>query len=134
MKEITTPEDLQDIRGYRSLCSKFGVIPTEVRRPKYIDILISMRESASHPVKVKSVGNMTLYENSFGKTFGEWDMDLRFEHHMACYKSIAIEISSSSVEKTKTMKTLIKDAKEYSSKKVDQKFMDYCLEDSLGVY
>ena len=132
--EITTPEDLPDVSGYRSLCSKFGVMPAEVRRPKYIDILFSMRESASHPVKVKSVGNMTLYRNAFGKTFGGWDTELNFKPHIACYKSIAIEIASNSVAKTKTMKALIRNATGHSSKRVDQKFMDYCLEDSIGVH
>ena len=53
---------------------------------------------------------------------------------MACYKSISIEIAPNSVAKTKTMKALIKIATGHSSKRVDQKFMDYCLEDSIGVH
>ena len=89
VEEITTPEDLPDPAGYNAICRNFGVLPSDVRRPKYIDLMISMRDGEDLPVKIKSIEKITLFENCFGKTFGGWDSNLEFKPHTACYSSVA---------------------------------------------
>ena len=34
--DITSPEELPDIASYKKLCQKFGVIPSDVKRPRNI--------------------------------------------------------------------------------------------------
>ena len=134
VKEITTPEDLPDQAGYKALCEKFDVVPNKMRRPKYIDLMISMRDSADLPVKIKSIGKMTLFENCFGLTFGGWDKDLKFKPHVACYSSVVTEISEDNAVRSRAMKTLVKSATISASKAIDKQFMDFCLQDSIGVH
>ena len=132
--EITTPEDLPELHSYKLLCKKFGVLPNEVTRPRHINLLLSMRESQHHPVKLRSIGQMTLFENCFGKTFGGCDSDLKFTPHRACYQSQVVEVSEGITTKTRTMKAMVKSASMVSSKRIDQQFMDYCREESIGVH
>ena len=130
--EITTPEELPDYAGYKSICSKFGVLPNEVKRPKYIDLMVSMRESADLPVKVKSINKLTLFKNCFGKTFGGYDQGLNFTPHVVCFSTVATEMSGSSAAKSRAMKTLVKSATVCASKSIDQQFLDYSLESPQG--
>ena len=93
-----------------------------------------MRESQDHPVKIKSVGQMSLFENSFGKTFGGCDPNLKFIPHTACYQSNVLELSDTATSKTRTMKAMVKSASMISSKRIDQQFLDHCMEESIGVH
>ena len=110
VNEITTPEELPDYGGYRFFCKKFGVLPNDVRKPKYIDLMLSMREGVDHPVKVKSIDKMTLFENCFGRTFGGWDSSLKFTPHISCYSTVATEMSGSTTACSRAMKTIVRAA------------------------
>ena len=109
------------------------VRPFEVKRPKYIDLMISMRDGEVLPVKVKTIEKMTLFENCFGKTFGGWDKKLKFKPHVACYSSIN-EMSQTSAACSRAMKTLVKSATTNVSKSIDKQFMEFCMNDSIGVH
>ena len=61
MDVIATPADPPDSESYSKLCSKFGVSPKEVQRPKFIDLLISMRENyLLADTRLKTVDKMIL--------------------------------------------------------------------------
>ena len=66
-----------------------------------------MRESRDHPVKIKSIDNMTLFGNCFGKTFSGWDPNLKFIPHVACYSTIGAGISQAS---STVLKSVVKSA------------------------
>ena len=70
METISSVAPPPETRSYKNLCRKFGINPNEVKRPKSIDILISMRQNHLHPEKVKTVGEMFLYDGRMGKVFG----------------------------------------------------------------
>ena len=132
--EITTPENLPDHEGYNALCKKFVIRPFEVKMPKYIDLMISMRDSEVFPVRVKTIEKMTLFENCFGKTFGGWDPNLKFKPHVACYSTVVNEMSESSAACSRAMKTVVKSATTNISKSTDKQFMEFCMNDSIGVH
>ena len=64
--------------SYGKLCKNFGINPNQVLRPKKSDVWILMRQNLYHPVPVKNIGNMTLYDGPLGKVFGGTDEDLQF--------------------------------------------------------
>ena len=68
--------DVPDQESYKQICSKFGVKPADVRKSRNIDLLISLRASAHHPNKIKSIGHMTLYDGVFGNVLGGMDSNL----------------------------------------------------------
>ena len=76
--EDIASSDVVEENSYKRICSKFGVSPSILIRPREIDLLISLRASAHHPVKVKSIGHMTLYDGVFGKVLGGTSPDLQF--------------------------------------------------------
>ena len=64
--------------SYAAMCEQFGVHPTKVRRPTETSLLISMQEASLHPMEVKTIGDMVLYEGPLGKTFGGRWPNLKF--------------------------------------------------------
>ena len=54
-------------------------IHKDAQKPNEIDLLISMRKNSFHPVPVKRIDEMTLYEGPFDKIFGDCDANLKFE-------------------------------------------------------
>ena len=71
-----TSADVPDQESYKQICSRFGVKPADVRKSRNIDLLISLRASAHHPNKIKSIGHMTLYDGVFGNVLGGMDSNL----------------------------------------------------------
>ena len=86
---IAKQSKLPDAKSYDLLCKKFNITPWKVRRPKRIDLLISMRESHLMPDKVKTLGKLTLHMSPFGATFGGSDPKLKFGTHQKTFKSTA---------------------------------------------
>ena len=41
--------DIPEEEAYKKICQNFGVKVSEVRKPRTIDLLISLRASAHHP-------------------------------------------------------------------------------------
>ena len=79
MDVIATPTKLPEKDSYFELCKRFKVSPQVVRRPKTIDLLISMRDNHLHAdKKLKTIGKMSLYEGLLGKVFGGLDPKLKF--------------------------------------------------------
>ena len=68
--------DVQDPHSYRKIFSQWGLKPSDVKKPRNIDLLISLRAAAQHPNKVMNIGHMTLYDGIFGKVLGGTDPDL----------------------------------------------------------
>ena len=52
---ISRPVGLPDTKSYEAICKQFNVPAGKVKRPRRIDLLISMRESQLLPEKVKSL-------------------------------------------------------------------------------
>ena len=81
MDVIATPTKPPEKDSYAELCGRFKVSPNVVRRPKTIDLLISMRDNHLHAdKKLRTIGRMSLYEGLLGKVFGGLDPKLRFGH------------------------------------------------------
>ena len=131
--EITSPEDLPNFASYKKLCQRFDVSPNDVKRPKHINLLISMRESGDHPVKLKTIGQMSLFQSCYGKTFGGCDASLSFTPHVSCYYSNAVEVCDGSAS-SRVLKAVVKEATQQRSKSIDQQFLDYCEDDSIGIH
>ena len=53
--------------SYKRLCAKFGVSPDDVKRPRKIYFLISMRNNQLIPTKITRIGKMELYNGPLGK-------------------------------------------------------------------
>ena len=58
---IASAAELPDEKLYGALCSKFGIKSSQVRRPRRIDLLISMRAALLLPKPQASVGDMVLF-------------------------------------------------------------------------
>ena len=85
LEKISSAAPPPESKSYKELCRKFGVNLQEVRKPREIDVLISMRSSSHHPSPSKRFGEMTLYDGIYGKTIGGTDPDLKFTPHQATY-------------------------------------------------
>merc|ERR1711895_7726 len=71
MDVIATPTKLPEKDSYFELCERFKFSPKVVRRPRTIDLLISMRDNhLLADTKLKTIGKMSLYEGLLGKVLG----------------------------------------------------------------
>ena len=95
--------------------------------------IISMRECGDHPVKLKTIGQMSLFQSCYGKTFGGCDASLSFTPHVSCYYSNAVEVCDGSAS-SRVLKAVVKEATQQRSKSIDQQFLDYCEDDSIGIH
>ena len=86
---ISRPVGLPDTNSYAAFCKQFNVPPDKVKRPRGIDLLISMRESHLLPKRVRTVGKLTLYHSPFVATFGGSDHKLMFGSFPKNFKSPA---------------------------------------------
>ena len=59
---------------------------------------------------------------------------MKFIPHTACYQSNVLELSDTATSKTRTMKAMVKSASMISSKRIDQQFLDHCMEESIRVH
>ena len=127
---ISSAADPPDKLSYQELCGKFGIDMEEVRKPKNIDLLISMRRNPHHPRPVKTIGNMTLYEGAFGKVFGGSDKNLMFTLHKTSYPARVLEIDRLHIQ---TMRAAVKSATQVASARTEKDFLDFFKEDNIGV-
>ena len=84
MDEISSVASPPEKKSYEKICNKFGVKPSQLRRPTSIDLLISMRQNFLHPEPAKTIDRLILYDGPLGKVFGGQDPDLDFCPHIAC--------------------------------------------------
>ena len=137
METISSVAPPPETRSYKNLCKKFGIKPHEVKRPKSIDILISMRQNHLHPEKVKTVGEMFLYDGRMGKVFGGKDPKLRFTPHKTSIPSSVHQVHHSHLSRahihTQTMRTIVREATYITPAKSEKELLEYFQEESIGV-
>lgn len=131
LDEIATA-DLPTPESYSSICAKFGIHPSSVRKPREIDLLISLRSGAHHPAKVKSVGHMSLYDAIFGKVLGGPDPELQFAQQFVSSLPSMVKVVHG-VNRTRTLRAMVHAATLTNSSKVEKQFLDILLEDKIGV-
>ena len=124
--------DIPDFDSYRQICSEFRVNPSEVRKPKTIDLLISLRASADHPTKVKSIGDMSLYQGVYGKVFGGTAAELVMSENHESSLPALVKSCQHSI-RAQTLRAAVKVSTVTSTKKTDKEFLDLLLEDNIGV-
>ena len=76
--EIATAIKPPEEKSYTKMCTKFRISPSEARRHKKIDLLISMIQQKLFPDKKVSIEHISLCKGSLGKVFGGNDSDLDF--------------------------------------------------------
>ena len=116
--------------SYSKLCDRFKVSMKEVEKPNEIQLLVSMRKNSIHPVPVKRMGEITLYEGPFGKVFGGCDEQLDFEPPV---KSCPVRVVEVCRAQAQTLRTAVTSATRVSSAKTEKEFLDYFKEESIGV-
>ena len=131
LDEIATA-DVPSDESYAKICAKFGIHPHEVRKPKKIDLLISLRASAHHPSKVRSIGHMTLFSGIFGKVLGGPDPDLHFAQQFVSSMP-AMVTSIRHCNRSRTLRAMAHAATLVNSSKVEKQFLDMLLDDKIGV-
>ena len=131
LDEIATA-DMPTAESYSKICSKFNIYPHEVRKPKKIDLLISLRAGAHHPSKVRSIGHMTLFNGVFGKVLGGPDPDLQFsQQFVSAMPSVVTGVQG--INRSKTLRAMVRAASFTNSNKIEKQFLDILLEDKIGV-
>ena len=130
MEMIATQTEPPDASSYKELCSKFGVSPRDVRRPRSIDLLISMRDNhLLADQKLKTVGKMALYEGLLGKVFGGSHPILKFPKYNMTFRSTKLILPS---VHTHTMRAVMKEVCHTHTAKSDKEFLDFFKEENIG--
>ena len=124
--------DIPTAESYKEICSKFGISPFKVRKPKTIDLLISLRASAHHPNKIKSIGDMSLYQGIYGKVLGGTSSELVMaENHESSLPAIVRSCQSNA--RAQTLRAVVQAVTATCTRKTDSEFLDLLLEDKIGV-
>ena len=131
MEKIATA-DVPTVESYDKICKEFDLSPAEVLKPQEIDLLISARAISDHPTPVKKFGHMILCEGKFGKVLCGTSENLEFKKIYNSYLPSSVTKVCCTVE-AKTLRAAVTSASQFSSKKVEQQFMDYLQVDDIGV-
>ena len=111
--ETIATADVPTTESYTKICDKFGLKPTEVIKPKEIDLLISARSIGDHPVPIESYGHLILYNGKFGKVISGTNSDLKFrtnksiERNSCTHKTYTKLATATSVRKNLSKKVKI---------------------------
>ena len=127
LEEITSDSDIPE--GYDALCAKFGKAPGVMRRPQRIDLLVSMRRHRDHPKLLSTMGDMSVFDGSFGPVFGGSDECLKFKPHGLSCLVKKLQGATSAV----TLRAAAKSVSVVSSLKSERDLLDYFKEDAIGV-
>ena len=127
LDEITSGSNIPE--GYDDLCAKFGKAPGMMRRPKKIDILISMRRHRDHPKLSTTIMDMSVFDGPFGPVFGGSDECLQFKPHQLSCLVKKLQGATSAV----TLRAAVKSVGLVSSLKSEREFLAYFKEDAIGV-
>ena len=72
------------------ICEILGVPQAELNRPSEgeVDLMVGLQYAAYHPVRIRAVGHLLLYENRFGKTVGGSHPDIQEDTMLkdSCFK------------------------------------------------
>ena len=131
LDRITSAGEKPDKKGYAKLCDRFGVKQSEVKKPSEIHLLLSMSCNNLHPVPIKTIDKMILYNGPFGKVFGGSCDFIKVNPMKLCHPTGVMEIDR---HRLVAMKAIIKSSTCVSSAKADRELLDYFKEDSFGVH
>ena len=131
LDRITSAGEKPDRKGYAKLCEKFGIESSDVKKPSEIQLLLSMRSNYLHPVPVKSINRMILYEGPFGKVFGGSCNFLKITPMKMCHPTSVVEVDRHHLV---TMKAIVKSSTCLVSAKADRELLDHFKEESIGVH
>ena len=130
MDVITTPADPPELESYAKVCAKFRVRPEQMKRPKYIDLLVSMREHyllSDH--KETSVGGMALYKGPLGLVFGGLDRELKFVSHKMAFNSTKVVVRT---VPSCVLRATVKEVKRSFATRTDREILEFFKEESIG--
>ena len=133
---ITADSVLPETASYQKLCKKFNINPTEVPRPRRIELLISMRSGHLHPCEADSIvrGGMKLASGPLGKVFGGTCSDLMFNPtHLAC-PTTAVQIDNRPLSHSKCMKSVVRQAVYTTPLRTDKEILNFFNEEQIGVH
>ena len=126
---IASAAEPPDEERYRNLCSKFDIDSSQVRRPRQIDLLISMRAVLLLPQPKACVGNMVLFDGPLGQVLGGSSPDLQFVQQK-CFVT-AVHPVLPTVH-TATMRAFVQDMARTSLARTDREILDYFKEENIG--
>ena len=118
MQKIATA-DVPTKKSYTKICQDFGLSPSEVVKPREIDLLISARAICDHPTPIKKCGHLILYSSRFGKVLCGTSKDLQFINNLLTHPIDKV----SQTLKTRTMRAALVSASKISSGKVKKRCM-----------
>ena len=134
--KITTDTVLPDVSSYQRLCRKFNVDPSEVQRPRKIELLISMRSSHLHPRDSDTIkiGGMKLASGPLGKVFGGTCSDLKFDGmKLACPMS-AVQVDTQLPIRSTCLKAVVRQSVLSTPLKTDREILNFFDEEQIGIY
>ena len=89
-----------------------------------------MRKNSIHPVPVKRINEMTLYNGPFGNVFRGCDAHLNFKPPVKSCPTSVVEVCRTEAH---TFRVAINSVSKVSSAKTEKEFLDYFKEESIGV-
>ena len=123
MDSIATEAVLPFKEDYGVLCKKFGILSSQVVRPRRIDLLLSQKEAYLMSDEVKLVkGKMKLYSGPLGLVLSGCDPSLHHSQHNAEYPSVVRRVSTRVCTKFSKLKT-----------KSDREILNFFEYESIGI-
>ena len=133
MDQISSVAAPPEKESYHKLCSKFKVEPSQMRRPRTIDLLLSMRQNHLHPQPVRTKDCITLYEGKLGKVFGGSDPGLVFSPYTMSYPLSVHQVSNVNTVHAYTMKAMVREATYTTPAKTEKEILEFFYEENIGV-
>ena len=134
--KITTDSILPNAASYQRLCKSFNVDPSEVLRPKKIELLISMRSGYLHPCDSNSVeiGGMKLASGPLGKVFGGSSSDLQFSTMRLACPATVMQVDSKLLQRSTCLKAIVRQAMYLTPLKTDREILNFFDEEQIGIH
>lgn len=132
---ITNDCGLPDTASYQRMCQKFDIDPREVRRPRKIEVLISLRSGYLHPDNPNSIeyDGMRLASGPLGKVFGGSSSDLKFNPMRISCPVTATQVDPPSPVHSVVIKTIVRQATYTTPLRTDREILNFFDEEQIGV-
>ena len=125
MDQISSVAAPPETESYHKLCYKFRVESSQMRRPRNIDLLLSMRQNHLHPQHVRTKDGITLYEGKLGKVFGGSDPGLVFSPYTMSYPLSVHQVSNVNTVHAYTMKAMVREATYTTPAKTEKEILEF---------
>ena len=119
--DIASPEN----KTYQKLCQKFGLDHQKLKRPKHVQLLISLDNVHLLLDKKRCIGNMALFEGPLGLVLGGSDPGLRQSN----LSSLRLQATTHAV----TMRALITHVTQENELMSSKKLLQFFQEENIGV-